>query len=185
MPVIRTIDELKKYIKIGRSFDYLYFWGHRQKSSTRITKSCLSNWYSTRFNVHGFTYTTSEQYMMAQKALLFDDQIMYEAILKSETPRESQQLGRKVHCFDQSTWSRKRFDIVVEANFQKFSQNDLLADFLIQTGSKILVEASPDDKIWGIGMSESDTRAGDPNHWGGLNLLGFALMGVRAKLLTQ
>lgn len=185
MSVIRTIEELKDELANGYSFEYLYFWGHRQKSTSYITKTCLSNWYSTRFKINGHTYTTSEQYMMAQKALLFNDLFIYEAILNADTPRESQKLGRKVQGFNQSIWNSNKFKIVVQGNLAKFSQNRLLGNFLIQTGSKILVEAAPNDKVWGIGMSESDTRAVDPNNWDGLNLLGFALMEVRAKLLSQ
>jgi ribA/ribD-fused uncharacterized protein len=84
-----------------------------------------------------------------------------------------------VQGFDEAAWLEERFSIVVRANQAKFSQNPELESFLRQTGSRFLVEASPVDRIWGIGLTRDDAKANDPNLWRGLNLLGFALMQVR------
>lgn len=88
-------------------------------------------------------------------------------------------LGRKVRNYDDVTWKEKRFDVVVKGNIAKFSQNEKLQNFLLSTGDKILVEASPKDTVWGIGLDESSPEAIQPSKWKGDNLLGFALMEVR------
>lgn len=91
-------------------------------------------------------------------------------------------LGRQVRGFDAKVWDEVKFSVVLNASYLKFSQNASLRDFLLQTGSKILVEASPVDKIWGIGMSASDENAQNPVKWRGQNLLGFALMRARDEI---
>ena len=120
--------------------------------------------------------------MMAKKAELFNDLEMLEAIIAVKSPAEAKALGRNVKNFDATVWDEKRYEIVVEGNFHKFSQNEELKDFLLNTGSRTLVEASPVDKIWGIGLSADDVKAENPLRWNGLNLLGFALMEVRDQL---
>lgn len=96
-----------------------------------------------------------------------------------ETPEAAKALGRRVRNFDEEVWNKNRYSIVVSANAEKFTQNLELGRFLQQTGSLILVEASPVDRVWGIGLVKEDERASNPNYWAGLNLLGFALMQVR------
>jgi ribA/ribD-fused uncharacterized protein len=91
-------------------------------------------------------------------------------------------LGRRVRNFDEEMWIKHRYDIVVDASLAKFGQDKDLKAFLLGTGDRVLVEASPTDRIWGIGMTGRDERAGDPAQWRGLNLLGFALMQARAEL---
>lgn len=94
-------------------------------------------------------------------------------------------LGRKACDYDDEVWKEKRFDVVVKGNIAKFSQNEKLLDSLLSTGDKILVEASPKDTVWGIGLDESSSEAIQPLKWIGENLLGFALMEVRDILLTN
>lgn len=117
--------------------------------------------------------------MMAEKAALFGDSATRDQILQAPNPGAAKALGRKILGFDESIWLQNRFSIVVRANEAKFSQHQELGHFLVQTGSRILVEASPVDRIWGIGLAKDDERVNDPNLWQGLNLLGFALMRVR------
>lgn len=120
--------------------------------------------------------------MMAEKARLFNDKETLKKILVAHTPGEAKQLGRAVSGFNESTWIKNRFNIVVQANIAKFEQNKELQDFLLNTGSRVLVEASPVDKIWGVGLAEHDEAISDPRVWKGLNLLGFALMEARYRL---
>lgn len=120
--------------------------------------------------------------MMAGKAKLFDDQEVFKEILTAETPNQAKSLGRKVKNFDPKIWDEHKYEIVKQGNLLKFSQNEKFKEFLLSTNDKILVEASPYDTIWGIGMLETDPRAENPQQWNGENLLGFALMEVRDEL---
>ncbi len=117
--------------------------------------------------------------MMAKKALLFDDSISFQKIIKANSPSEAKQLGRNVVNFDQKIWDQHKFEIVVKGNFLKFTHNKELQDFLLGTNDNILVEANPYDRIWGIGLNENSPNVKNPLRWRGLNLLGFALMEVR------
>ena len=123
--------------------------------------------------------------MMAEKARLFGDEINRKQILKAKSPGEAKGFGRKVSHFDEEVWTAQRFEIVVTGNEAKFLQNEELGMFLMDTGSKILVEASPRDRIWGIGMGRDNEKAENPLQWRGINLLGFALMEVRKRLLEK
>ena len=120
--------------------------------------------------------------MMAAKARLFGDRAALARILEAPGPAEAKKIGREVRGYEDARWSAARFDAVVEANVAKFSQAAPLGDFLLSTGERILVEASPRDAIWGIGMAASDAHASDPRRWRGQNLLGFALVEVRERL---
>ncbi|WP_233218997.1 NADAR family protein [Adhaeribacter arboris] len=122
---------------------------------------------------------TAEHWMMAQKAHLFGDSDAFDKIVKARTPGEAKAIGREVKNFDDSVWEEQRFEIVVNGSLQKFGQHQDLQEFLINTKDRILVEASPVDNIWGIGLSVDDKKAENPEHWEGLNLLGFALMETR------
>jgi len=127
-------------------------------------------------------YATAEHYMMAEKTRLFGDHEARERVLRARTPGEAKSLGRSVRGFDEVTWVRERERIVVAANIAKFGQHPDLADVLLRTGDCVLVEASPVDRIWGIGLAQDDPNAHNPLAWQGLNLLGFALMSVRDAL---
>ncbi|MBP8000660.1 MAG: NADAR family protein [Chloroflexi bacterium] len=163
---------------------YLFFWGHTPGKAEQVGKECLSQWYPAVFVVDGVRYATAEHYMMAEKAQLFGDEDVREKIIAAAHPSLAKNLGRAVQGFTQTTWEQHRFDIVVQGNIAKFGQNPTLKTFLLNTVTRILVEASPMDRIWGIGWSENDPQAQNPEQWRGLNLLGFALMNVRARLLT-
>lgn len=173
---------LRKRCEDGESFDYLYFWGHQKSKSGQITKSCFSQWYSSPFLVAEVHYATAEHWMMAAKARLFKDDETLAQILETMDPKDAKALGRKVKNFNEVLWKNEARRLVTEGNAAKFGQNAELKEFLLSTGNSILVEASPYDKIWGIGLKEDDVRAKHPTSWQGQNLLGFALMDVREAL---
>jgi hypothetical protein len=179
---IRTRKALLDFVNQGNRVKYVFFWGH-QKPKSGVSKTCFSQWYESSFIVDDIKYPTAEHFMMAKKAELFGDAESQRKILNSFNPGEAKKLGRNVHGFDESIWIANRFQIVIEANKAKFSQNANLLDFLKATGERVLVEASPVDRIWGIGLAADNPDAEDPNKWRGLNLLGFALMQVREELV--
>lgn len=164
--------------------DFVFFWGHEDRWKG-LTKVCLSQWYQCPFVVEGQYYNCAEQYMMAEKARIFGDEEIRQQILAEYSQMAMKKLGRKVRNYDDEIWKEKRFDVVVKGNIAKFSQNEKLLDFLLSTDDKILVEASPKDTVWGIGLDESSPEAIQPRKWIGENLLGFALMEVRDILLTN
>jgi len=164
--------------------DFVFFWGHEDRGKG-LTKVCLSQWYQCPFVVEGQYYNCAEQYMMAEKARIFGDEEIRQQILAEYSQMAMKKLGRKVRDYDDEIWKEKRFDVVVKGNIAKFSQNEKLLDFLLSTDDKILVEASPKDTVWGIGLDESSPEAIQPRKWIGENLLGFALMEVRDILLTN
>jgi len=172
------LEALRVRFNAGEALDFLFFWGHRP-GRTGLTATCFSQWYVAPFVVGGQSYPTAEHFMMAEKAALFGDLATRDLVLQAPDPGAAKALGRKVRGFNEETWLENRFSIVRRANEAKFSQNAELGRFLEQTGSKVLVEASPVDRIWGIGLAKHDEEANDPNRWRGLNLLGFALMHVR------
>jgi ribA/ribD-fused uncharacterized protein len=145
-------------------------------------KTPLTQWLMRPYIVDNVLYQTAEHYMMAAKARLFEDYDTEKEILNSVKPSVAKHLGRNVKNFDQAIWDANKFKIVVEGNFYKFLLPDL-KEKLLATGSAILVEASPEDPVWGIQMSIDDPDIHNPNNWKGDNLLGFALMEVRNELL--
>ncbi|EOD5130375.1 NADAR family protein [Vibrio parahaemolyticus] len=175
---IRSKEELQEYVNKGKKIKYVFFWGHQEQGGT-VSKSCFSQWYESTFSENGIEYMTAEHYMMAEKAKLFGDNETYQKIIKATNPGEAKSLGREVQGFDESKWGENRFQIVVSGNVLKFSQNQKLREFLVNTSNRVLVEASPVDKIWGIGLAVDNQKAENPNLWKGQNLLGFALMEVR------
>ncbi|MBQ4580748.1 MAG: NADAR family protein [Clostridia bacterium] len=162
--------------------DFCMFWGHMPDESGRITHSCLSQWWQADFVYEGVRYCCMEQCMMAGKARLFDDAAALEKILASDDPKTIKALGRQVQGFQSDAWDQVKYALIAAGNLCKFSQNPALRDFLLSTGNAILVEASPYDTIWGIGLAAEDPRAKDPSQWRGQNLLGFALMEVRDEI---
>ena len=180
---MKNLEELKEQVAKGERLKYLFFWGDKQKSSG-VDKSCLSQWFKASFTLGGIHYQTAEHYMMAEKARLFDES-MVEKIVNAKSPGEAKALGREVRNFKEDVWNRVSFDIVVRGNLAKFSQNKELKAFLLVTKNRVLVEASPKDRVWGIGLSVDDKDAQNPYKWQGLNKLGFALMVVRKNLLEE
>lgn len=158
------------------------FWGHTPNGKEDIGKWCFSQWWKGEFRINELDYICMEQYMMSQKAVLFGDYKTEEEIMKATDPKIIKALGRKVANFNQQVWDEVKYTIVLTGNWYKFSQNKELRDYLLSTKDAILAEASPYDKIWGIGMSEKEEGVNVPNKWKGSNLLGFALMEIRDEL---
>lgn len=179
---ITSTHALLATIAMGAAPKYLCFWGHTPAQAGMVDKSCLSQWYPAPFEVAGERYATAEHCMMAGKARLFGDEAAAQRVLAARTPGEAKQIGREVQGFDSERWETARFDIVVQANLAKFGQHAELGAFLLGTGERVLVEASPVDAIWGIGLAADSPDAQVPARWLGLNLLGFALMQARARL---
>ena len=130
----------------------------------------------------GTLYNCAEQYMMAEKALLFDDLYAYDNIMKVKNPRKQKSLGRQAKNFDLEIWKENAKLIVYRGNMYKFGQNQELAEQMLNTGSRYFVEASPYDKIWGVGLKEDDPLILDYNNWLGTNWLGDVLTQVRNDL---
>ncbi|GAA4606681.1 ribA/ribD-fused uncharacterized protein [Actinoplanes octamycinicus] len=179
---VRSVADLAARTAAGHRVKYVHFWGHTPSRDGSVSASCLSQWSPEGFTVDGIRFATAEHYMMWRKATLFGDTASADRILAAGHPRQAKTLGGRVTPFDQETWNDHRFPIVVAGNLAKFEQNPDLRTFLLGTGTRVLVEASPMDRVWGIGLTRDDPRAEDPSRWRGLNLLGFALMEVRAQL---
>ena len=148
---------------------HVLFWG-----------SVFSNWATARFVVDGNEFRTSEQYFMYMKAKTFKDEEIAQEILKYGTnPKEAKKLGRKVKNYDDAVWNVKRYDIMYDAIKYKFDANPQMKEELMSYHGKSFVEASPYDKVWGIGICEDDAEADDESMWKGTNLLGKALTELR------
>lgn len=181
----RNVEQLLGVIRRGGRPKYLLFWGHQPPPAGGVGNGCLSQWWPATFTVHGVRYPTAEHYMMAAKARLSGDTKAVKRILAAPHPGAAKALGRQVRGFDERRWEEHRLAVVVAGNLAKFAQHPRLLDFLAGTGTRVLVEASPQDRIWGIGLAASDERARSPERWQGLNLLGFALMEVRHQLRAK
>lgn len=180
----KDLEELQERARAGERPNFVFFWGHTPGRSGEVGFECFSQWYPAPFEVDGVRFATAEHFMMAGKARLFEDRAAEAQILAAPTPAEVKRLGREVKGFNEATWNERRFGIVVRGNIEKFSQNPALREVLLRTTTDVLVEASPTDSVWGIGLAASDERARDPLAWRGLNLLGFALMRARAHLMS-
>ncbi|MGV9309220.1 NADAR family protein [Nonomuraea sp. NPDC003727] len=178
----RTLDAAIAAEQAGQPLRHLYFWGHRPARDGGIGTGCLSQWWPVTFTEDSHTFASAEHYMMAHKAWLFGDDDAAAAVLSADHPAEAKKLGRTVRGFDEETWKAHRFDIVVRGSIAKFGGDAALKEFLLGTSGRVLVEASPYDRIWGIGLTADDPRAATPSTWQGLNLLGFALMTARDTL---
>ncbi|MFH8287927.1 NADAR family protein [Streptomyces antibioticus] len=179
---IKDTESLVAEVRSGARITYLLFWGHRPLPDGRLGPSCLSQWWPSPFVVDGVTYATAEHWMMAEKARLFGDAEAERLALAAGHPSQAKKAGRLVRGFDDTVWERERFRIVVEGSVHKFASNPGLRSFLLSTGERVLVEASPVDRVWGIGLAADDEAALDPQRWRGPNLLGFALMEARRRL---
>lgn len=182
MSTARSLEDLLIEFRKKQRIKFLLFWGHTPPKDGSVSKSCFSQWFESPFTIEGLRYRTAEHFMMAAKARLFGDLESEALVLKSGHPKQAKELGRKVRGFEEAVWIRERFRLVVEGNLAKFAQNPDLKDFLLGTSDRVLVEASPYDRVWGIGLAADDSAAENPALWQGLNLLGFALMEVREKL---
>ena len=173
-----NIEKIKEIARMNPNTEITYFWGHTPNPK-KMTAACFSQWYDCYFEVDGVQYHTTEQYMMAGKARLFGDDEVLQEIMTADNPHDYKKLGRKIRGFEQEAWDARKYDIVVEGNKAKFGQNPDLKAFLLSTGDAFLAEASPYDKIWGIGLDRETALKGTVEHWQGENLLGCVLMEVR------
>jgi len=144
-----------------------------------------SNWHTSPFVLDGVRYGCVEQFMMAEKARLFGDQGARAGILATDDPREQKRLGREVASYDEAVWVDRRYAIVFRGLLEKYRQNPELRALLLATGTLQLVEAAPNDTVWGIGLAQSHPDATVPSLWRGLNLLGKATTEVRALLRSE
>ncbi|UQX03244.1 NADAR family protein [Streptomyces sp. RerS4] len=179
---MEMIDTLIEQVSRGERVKFLPFWGHRPRHDGRLGPSCLSQWWPAPFTVGEVRYETAEHWMMAGKARLFGDPEAERAALEATSPAAAKKAGRLVRGFDEAIWERERFALVVEGSVHKFGSTPELRAYLLGTGDRVLVEASPMDRVWGIGLAADDDRTLDPARWRGLNLLGFALMEARTRL---
>jgi ribA/ribD-fused uncharacterized protein len=177
-----SVDELIAAARHGVRHKFVYFWGHTPGPSGVVGAECLSQWAPSRFAVDGTDFATAEHYMMWRKAVLFGDEEAAARVLTAGHPKQAKDIGGQVRGFSDDTWKAHRFGIVTAGNVAKFSQNPELGAYLMRTGARVLVEASPMDRIWGIGLAADDERAAAPERWRGLNLLGFALMRARDEM---
>jgi len=154
--------------------EHLYFWGDRG------SYGFLSNFYSCKFRVGEDEFNCSEQFFMKSKQEFFDpeNKSLAEAIMSETDPKKIKEYGRRVRFFDEKKWIQVRYQVMVEALKHKFSQPELKL-LLLKTRPKILVEASPYDRIWGIGLNPTEAKKVSPDQWIGQNLLGKALMEIR------
>ena len=182
MTEIDSREALVRAVHAGARIKYLHFWGHRPRPDGRVGASCLSQWWPSPFVVDDVRYATAEHWMMAGKARLFGDAEAERRVLAARSPAQAKKEGRLVRGFDEAVWARERFGIVVEGSVHKFTAHADLREFLLNTGDRVLVEASPVDRVWGIGLAAADPRAADPATWRGANRLGFALVKTRAAL---
>lgn len=150
-----------------------------QEKFTFFWNGPFSQWSKSTFAINGIVYNCAEQYMMAQKALIFRDQEIYDLIMKSDSPREQKKLGRKVRNFVESTWDKESWRVVYRGNKEKFRQNFDLYCLLKDTAGTTIVEASPYDTIWGIGLDKEDPLAQERKTWKGQNRLGQILTSLR------
>lgn len=163
-----TLTKLKSQIRAGKRPAYHFFWG-----------GPFSQWYPSTFIIDRIKYNTAEQYMMAEKARLFGDLPALRKILRSKWPKEQKEIGRQIKNYNDAKWAKQRVKVVIKANLAKFSQNPRLLRTLLATKTDVIVEASPEDPIWGIKLGTRHPDRRDPFKWKGKNLLGFALMEVR------
>lgn len=154
--------------------DFIFFWG-----------GTYSQWMPSKFKIDGVEYNCAEQYMMAKKALLFGDYEVLAKIMATSDPREQKALGKLVKGFDKKVWETYCRDYVYDGNYAKFTQNPEMQRELLATGNKEIVEASPEDTIWGIGLHETNPLAWEKATWKGTNWLGEAIMAVRETLLRE
>jgi hypothetical protein len=149
---------------------HIYFWD-----------GIYSNWHPCQLTDHqtNLKFENTEQAFMWYKAVCFNDTEIQKQVEKTPSPKAVKMLGRQIKSYDDAIWSKVRFEKMVYVNMLKFSQNSEFKNELLETKNKILVEASPYDKVWGVGLGENDALILDSANWNGLNLLGEALMTVR------
>lgn len=149
------------------------------------TSEIYSNWHPCRFRYDNMVFSNSEQAMMYAKAKLMKDEASIIKIKKQPDPYLVKRLGRKISPWNESLWISKRLALVSDICYAKFSSNEEFKKILLDTGDLILVEASANDKIWGIGLDETQPEIHNKKKWKGLNLLGQALMNARERIRNE
>lgn len=184
-----------RLVQIASSFDRLLGEADNNSYSHKVTlegsrlrcfqgkESPFSQWFRCRFYADGIRFITAEQYMMFHKAMLFHDSETAKKILATEEIAEHKRLGRRVKKYNEEVWVLHRRRVAYEANKHKFSQDLTLLETLLHTAGEILVEASPNDKVWGVGMSAEDPDIADPAKWRGENYLGYVLTMLREDIM--
>lgn len=167
-------------MSVNNESSIILFYGHTPGKPF----ACFSNWYPAEFEKDGIRFSNTEQYMMYRKALLMGDDEIAKEVLSTPDPKSVKALGRKVRNWNEDLWVKNRERIMFDGCLAKFSapENAKMHAELLSTGNKVIAEASPYDKIWGIGMRSTDKGADEVRKWKGLNLLGATLMKVRDTL---
>lgn len=190
--IVKYIINIKKKMKkTNKCSNNYYFYVDENECKTQLQVigfwkvnkpyGFLSQWYCSNFTENNMTFNTGEKYMMYKKALLFDPTSV-DVILRQNNPATLKKMGRSISNFDQKVWDENKYLIIYTANYLKFSQDENLKKQLLDTKNLILAEASPIDKIYGIGLEPDNPNVQDINKWKGENLLGKALMDVRKNL---
>ena len=171
----KSMEALRKEFEMIQAKDkFVFFWG-----------GFMSNWFPSEFTVDGVKYNCGEQWMMAEKARVFKDEEALKKIMAEENPRIQKAHGRKIVGYSDDIWRPVARERVYIGLVEKFKQNPELKKNLLETGDKIIVEASPEDKLWGIGMAADHPDIYDPEKWQGQNWLGETLMRVRDFFLPN
>ena len=159
-----------KKVKMITTDKHIFFW-----------REAFSQWHKSKFTnpIHNIEFNCAEQHMMWCKAMLFGDTATAAKIMLKVEPRDHKALGREVVGYNQKIWDENKYEIVCNTSMLKFTQNNKLLAMLLDTGNRTLVEASPKDPIWGIGMEENEPGINDEANWRGENLLGYALTDTR------
>lgn len=181
----RTRQEVEALFRPDAPVTFLYFWSHRPRRPGQLDGACLSQWYPAPFTVDGVRYATAEHWMVAERARLFGDEACLEALLATDDPAAAKALGRTVVGYDEKRWIAKSYEAAVQGCVHKFRADPALHRFLVSTAPRVLVEASPKDRVWGIGLGKAHRDSKDPRRWKGQNLLGFALMEARDALTAD
>lgn len=153
--------------------EFVFFWGGSFSNFSKVSEGV---------EYKGKIFPTSEHAFMYGKALQFKDLDIAKQLETAKTPKDAKRLGRKVKGYDDEVWSDVRYEIMKEVCLSKYTRSPYHKRQLLNTGTKELVEASPYDKVWGIGMSKDDNGVEDRRNWKGENLLGKVLMEVREEI---
>jgi ribA/ribD-fused uncharacterized protein len=154
--------------------EFEFFWG-----------GYFSNWYPSEFTVNGNTFNCGEQYMMAEKAITFNDLVSLKDIMDEKSPAQQKAIGRQVRNFDAEVWTNVCYDLVRVGLYEKFNQNPELKEYLLSKKGVTIVEASPYDRIWGIGYGADDPNILKERDKWGQNILGEMLMDIRDEMLKE
>ncbi|CAF4045685.1 unnamed protein product, partial [Rotaria magnacalcarata] len=173
---IELINRVNSYFPKNNPTKFIYFYRNT---------SPFSNFYPSQVNDNGIAFHCIEQYMMYHKAKLFNDDETAERILDAKKPAQCKALGREVEPFNEETWMENRTKIVSNGNYLKFTTNQDLKAILLQHKDALLVEAAPNDRIWGVGLAENNPLIQRRSSWKGLNLLGYILTDITYRIIKE